>query len=387
MSCHADEMGDFSPDRSGADECHQPSGGVGEERGSEGGGGGGRRQKKKKKRRQREEMYDVLEAQGPQDENHSPAGVYPGGEWELDEGGRIGARGKKGKSRKRIPEEWSALQESSQGPAGGPTTSPGADPWSTDALSQEGPVGESRSLQDSPAPAPAPAGADESPSTPSTLSSEAPPSVLASLDSYLEAGEESCDPCMETDEAPPPSGPAHPLTGSLQETGPVEKAVEDPFGFGSLLESSTDNVSVSAIPPLSQSPNPFLVPSPTQTPVPPSAPPLSPTPREDSPHAEVLIGYSPPPATAEAPPPKDDPVVSANHSEPLLLSPALTPHPSSQTVVGSSSATSGSFPLVSSALNPAAPPFFPSQSEYGEPRLEGWREDEGLTDSSVAEGW
>ncbi|XP_061109981.1 microtubule-associated protein 4-like isoform X1 [Conger conger] len=366
ISCHADEMADFSPEHLGADECHQQGGGVGEERGNE--GGGGRRQKKKKKRRQREEMYDVLELQGPQDENHSPTGAYPGMDWELDEGGRIGARGKKGKSRKRIPEEWSAPQDLPQGPDGDPD----GDPWSTNAQSQESP-------QDSPTHEEA----QESPSTPSTLSSEAPPSVLASLDSYLAAGADACDPSMETDIAPLPSDQARP-SDSLQEGQLLEKAesVEDLSDFRSLLQPSTKGVHVSSVPPLSQTPNPFQVPSPTETAVPAPVPPLSPAPCEDS----LLVGYSSPPTTAETPGPKGD-LVSADLNEPLPLSPSLAPQPSSQTppFTSSSSALSGSFPMVSSALNPTAPPFFPSQSDFGEPRLEDWRADEGPALPSVTE--
>ncbi|KAG5842093.1 hypothetical protein ANANG_G00174000 [Anguilla anguilla] len=379
ISCHADEMADCSPEPPGADECHQQSGGVEEERGSE--GGGGRRQKKKKKRRQREEMYDVLESQGPQGENHSPTGVYPGMEWEFDDGGRIGARGKKGKSRKRIPEEWSALQEP---PLTAPPQGPAGDPWSMSTQSQESSTHEALSPLNSPTPA----GAEESPTTPSTLSSEAPPSVLASLDSYLAAGADSCDPSMETEIAPLPSDLAVP-PDSLQEKGLVEKAVsvEDPSNSSSLQKSSTKDAPVPSAPPLSQSPNPFQVPSPAETPVPAPIPPPSPTPCKDSPHLEALVGYSPPSTTAEAPVPKGDLVASANHNEPVPVSPSHTPPPYSQTppITSSSCAPSGSFPMVSSALNPAAPPFFPSQSEYQEPQLEGWREDEGPADPSVTE--
>ncbi|XP_035284296.1 microtubule-associated protein 4-like isoform X10 [Anguilla anguilla] len=296
ISYHADEMADCSPEPPGADECHQQSGGVEEERGSE--GGGGRRQKKKKKRRQREEMYDVLESQGPQGENHSPTGVYPGMEWEFDDGGRIGARGKKGKSRKRIPEEWSALQEP---PLTAPPQGPAGDPWSMSTQSQESSTHEALSPLNSPTPA----GAEESPTTPSTLSSEAPPSVLASLDSYLAAGADSCDPSMETEIAPLPSDLAVP-PDSLQEKGLVEKAVsvEDPSNSSSLQKSSTKDAPVPSAPPLSQSPNPFQVPSPAETPVPAPIPPPSPTPCKDSPHLEALVGYSPPSTTAEAPVPK-----------------------------------------------------------------------------------
>ncbi|XP_035284295.1 microtubule-associated protein 4-like isoform X9 [Anguilla anguilla] len=379
ISYHADEMADCSPEPPGADECHQQSGGVEEERGSE--GGGGRRQKKKKKRRQREEMYDVLESQGPQGENHSPTGVYPGMEWEFDDGGRIGARGKKGKSRKRIPEEWSALQEP---PLTAPPQGPAGDPWSMSTQSQESSTHEALSPLNSPTPA----GAEESPTTPSTLSSEAPPSVLASLDSYLAAGADSCDPSMETEIAPLPSDLAVP-PDSLQEKGLVEKAVsvEDPSNSSSLQKSSTKDAPVPSAPPLSQSPNPFQVPSPAETPVPAPIPPPSPTPCKDSPHLEALVGYSPPSTTAEAPVPKGDLVASANHNEPVPVSPSHTPPPYSQTppITSSSCAPSGSFPMVSSALNPAAPPFFPSQSEYQEPQLEGWREDEGPADPSVTE--
>ncbi|KAJ8272912.1 hypothetical protein GJAV_G00094900 [Gymnothorax javanicus] len=346
ISCHANEIAG-SPEPLEPEESHQQSASFEEEKSE---GGGGRRQKKKKKRRQRDEVYDVLESQGPQGEDQSPTGVYPGMDWELDEGGRIGARGKKSKSRKRIPEEWSALQEPLQKSAGDLAASQAAEPWSMNTQSEESPLNSPTAAE-----AVSPQ-AEESLTSPSTLSPEAPPSVLASLDSYLAAGADSCDHSMEMDITLPPSGLTQP-PDALQSREVMKEAVsvEDPVDSSTLHESVADDVPVATIPPLSQSPILRQVPSPTETPVPAPVPPLSPTPHKDSPH---------------------DLLVSSNDLEPLSVSPSHAPH-------HPSTAPSGPAAVITSSLNPAAPPFFPSQSEYSEPQLQGWRADVELADSTA----
>ncbi|KAJ8337250.1 hypothetical protein SKAU_G00384700 [Synaphobranchus kaupii] len=188
ISCHANEMADCSPEPLGVDECHQQSGGVGDERGSE--GGGGRRQKKKKKRRQREEVYNIQESQDPQGENLSPTADYPGMEWELDEGGRIGGQGQE----KQEPKENPRGVEFPPGAAPGTSRGPGCTP-SRRPLVHERPV---------------PGGAP--PMTPSAHGT-APPLQGPCADTT-----------MDTDMAPLPSDLADP-PGFLQERGLVEKAI------------------------------------------------------------------------------------------------------------------------------------------------------------------
>ncbi|XP_030623355.1 microtubule-associated protein 4 isoform X2 [Chanos chanos] len=96
--------------------------GVGEEGESE--SSDRKQQKKKKKRRPKDEMCDFTEHRGHSDtqaENTAlPEGSHRSssrkerdrdGGWEHEEIGRSGARGKKGKSRKKIPEEWAIHAE------------------------------------------------------------------------------------------------------------------------------------------------------------------------------------------------------------------------------------------------------------------------------------
>ncbi|XP_035268448.1 microtubule-associated protein 4 isoform X6 [Anguilla anguilla] len=98
---------------------HHQSMGAGDERESEV-ADRKQQQKKKKKRRPREEVYDLLENRGPADnlgENtlptDSPRRPSPRREegWEREDWGRGGGRGKKGRSRKKFPEEWAVLQD------------------------------------------------------------------------------------------------------------------------------------------------------------------------------------------------------------------------------------------------------------------------------------
>ncbi|KAL4635109.1 microtubule-associated protein 4-like isoform X1 [Arapaima gigas] len=71
-------------------------------------------QKKKKKRRPRDNAYNFLESQVPSDfqetrgENRTPR---RDGGWEREEGGRSGARMKKSKGRRKMPEEWNLLPD------------------------------------------------------------------------------------------------------------------------------------------------------------------------------------------------------------------------------------------------------------------------------------
>ncbi|KAJ8374875.1 hypothetical protein SKAU_G00054550 [Synaphobranchus kaupii] len=116
ISRHASQLADSPMDPQWPP--HQ-SMGVGEERESEV-ADRKQQQKKKKKRRPREEMYDFLENRGhadnlgqaentpPTDRLHRP---FPRREEGWDDGGRVGGRGKKGRSRKKFPEEWGVLQD------------------------------------------------------------------------------------------------------------------------------------------------------------------------------------------------------------------------------------------------------------------------------------
>ncbi|KAJ8406970.1 hypothetical protein AAFF_G00292460 [Aldrovandia affinis] len=286
ISRHASEVSEGSPEPPSAEDCRQQSGdgGAGEEKGSEGGGGGGdrRQKKKKKKRRPREEVYDLLESQGQQGENTSPGNsphrVSPGGEWEFDDGGRVGGRGKKSKSRKKIPEEWSALQDTApsappQEPATDSAMSPFAQPWS-----QGSPAHESGDPSLGPGTATVPS------APPCTMSPEPPPSLLSSVDSSLSVGLvdalDPYDPSMETDLSPFPSDLTETLDSLVREAEraqlhPAERA--EPMEDHSLQEESpTKEGPIASVPPTSKdSPCPQF-PSPAVL-----VPSLSPAPHED----------------------------------------------------------------------------------------------------------
>ncbi|XP_061093718.1 uncharacterized protein LOC133125973 [Conger conger] len=117
ISRHANQLAGSPPDPQWPP--HQSTG-AGEEREGEA-ADRKQQQKKKKKRRPREEVYDFQEnrgpledSQGPQAENMPPAdGQHRRRDegWERDDWGRSGGRGKKGKSRKKFPDEWAMLQD------------------------------------------------------------------------------------------------------------------------------------------------------------------------------------------------------------------------------------------------------------------------------------
>ncbi|KAJ8278773.1 hypothetical protein COCON_G00058390 [Conger conger] len=117
ISRHANQLAGSPPDPQWPP--HQSTG-AGEEREGEA-ADRKQQQKKKKKRRPREEVYDFQEnrgpledSQGPQAENMPPAdGQHRRRDegWERDDWGRPGGRGKKGKSRKKFPDEWAMLQD------------------------------------------------------------------------------------------------------------------------------------------------------------------------------------------------------------------------------------------------------------------------------------
>ncbi|KAI1902143.1 hypothetical protein AGOR_G00041670 [Albula goreensis] len=348
ISRHADEMAEGSPEPSGdTEEYQQQSGGGGEERGNEGGGGGGdKRQKKKKKRRQREEVYDLLESQA---ENLSPA----------------------------PPQE----------PSTDATTAPFADAWSTDTQSQDSPVHETGSSPFCPEDSKAPSGPAF------ILSPEAPPSPLTNLDRYLASGadEDADDTNMEKDLFP---SDLTETLDSLQSQHKMEHdgeavPMEDSSESSSLHESPTKAAPVhDVLPPSKESPVPQAPPL-TEPAVPVPAPSLSPVPNVDMKH-------SPSPASEEAAAPKDDVMGFASQDIPLAESSAPVSHDSSQMppissqtqpLLSSSSPPPAPIPMVSSALNPSAPPFYPSLSDYQEPWSEGRMEDKGPADPSMPEGW
>ncbi|KAL1006353.1 hypothetical protein UPYG_G00071250 [Umbra pygmaea] len=101
---------------------HRESSAAGEER--EGYDRKQQQQKKKKKRKPRDDLYDLGDVRGQpeaQAENNPPEGhhrVSPRrdrerteGGWEREDQGRVGGRGKKSKSRKKLPEEWGVTAE------------------------------------------------------------------------------------------------------------------------------------------------------------------------------------------------------------------------------------------------------------------------------------
>ncbi|KAG7488698.1 hypothetical protein MATL_G00036470 [Megalops atlanticus] len=117
---------------------HRQGPGPGEERENE--AADRKQQKKKKKRRPREEVYDLLESRGPADpqglqaENTPPTDAphrsspRREGGWEREDGGRSGGRGKRGKNRKKVPEEWGVPQETLVSPPGSRPQEAAADP-------------------------------------------------------------------------------------------------------------------------------------------------------------------------------------------------------------------------------------------------------------------
>ncbi|KAG7455445.1 hypothetical protein MATL_G00256490 [Megalops atlanticus] len=357
VSTVINQMSEESPELlSPTDSCEQ-SAGTGEERGSE--GGGDRRQKKKKKRRPRDEVYDLLEPEALEGEMKSL--VDSDLQWEYGDGGRVGGRVKKGKSRKRIPEEWSNPQEATPpAPASPPQDALLAEPWSVGAPSKE-----------SPTPDVCPSLSPEVPMSPAQ-------DLLVSVTDAPAAGPAST---LSAEPAPPLSSlpPTHVLD-FLDEALPPspESEAEKDLSVIDSKESTQVDAPVIPIPSLSResssaSPRP---PSPSEKAAPAPAPSHMAT-------ADVDGKYSPPLAA------EDDLLVSANHGQPLSPSPAPVVCPSSPTppAVSSLPQPSALPPAVTSALNPAAPPFFPSLSQFKEPQLEGENEDKGLAEHSMPEGW
>ncbi|XP_042566237.1 microtubule-associated protein 4 isoform X2 [Clupea harengus] len=116
ISRHAGQMAESPQDVSDTQWPPRESG-VGDERE---GDSDRKQQKKKKKRRPRDDVYDYMEVKGhgePQVENTPPSdssfrSPRKEGGWEREDGGRSGGgRVKKGKSRKKIPEEWAINAE------------------------------------------------------------------------------------------------------------------------------------------------------------------------------------------------------------------------------------------------------------------------------------
>lgn len=123
ISRHAGQLAESPQD---PPDAHWPprEGGVGDEREADA-SDRKQQQKKKKKRRPRDESFDYVEVRGhsePQGENTPPSdGSFRSprkdGGWEREDGGRSGGGGggggrvKKGKSRKKIPEEWAVNAE------------------------------------------------------------------------------------------------------------------------------------------------------------------------------------------------------------------------------------------------------------------------------------
>ncbi|XP_041735747.2 microtubule-associated protein 4 isoform X3 [Coregonus clupeaformis] len=125
ISRHASHLAASPEDRPDSGWPHRESSAVGEERESNEGNDRKQQQKKKKKRRPRDDVYDLVENRGhleaqaentPLSEGHHRVSPRKDrdridGGWEREEPGRSGGRGKRGKSRKKLPEEWGVTAE------------------------------------------------------------------------------------------------------------------------------------------------------------------------------------------------------------------------------------------------------------------------------------
>nr|XP_046211824.1 microtubule-associated protein 4 isoform X3 [Oncorhynchus gorbuscha] len=125
ISRHASHLAASPEDRPDSGWPLREASAVGEERESNEGNDRKQQQKKKKKRRPRDDVYDLVEnrdhpeAQAentPLSEGHHRVSPRKDrdrmdGGWEREEPGRSGGRGKRGKSRKKLPEEWGVTAE------------------------------------------------------------------------------------------------------------------------------------------------------------------------------------------------------------------------------------------------------------------------------------
>ncbi|KAM9417307.1 uncharacterized protein ACWYII_023424 isoform 26-T26 [Salvelinus alpinus] len=125
ISRHASHLAASPEDRPDSGWPHREASAVGEERESNEGNDRKQQQKKKKKRRPRDDVYDLVENRGhpeaqaentPLSEGHHRVSPRKDrdrmdGGWEREEPGRSGGRGKRGKSRKKLPEEWGVTAE------------------------------------------------------------------------------------------------------------------------------------------------------------------------------------------------------------------------------------------------------------------------------------
>lgn len=124
ISRHAGQLAESPQDTPPDPQWPPRESGVGDERDPDGSASDRKQQKKKKKRRPRDDLADYVEVKGhgeAQTENTPPSPADSAhksprkdGGWEREEGGRGGGGGgrvKKGKSRKKIPEEWAINAE------------------------------------------------------------------------------------------------------------------------------------------------------------------------------------------------------------------------------------------------------------------------------------
>ncbi|XP_029109649.1 microtubule-associated protein 4-like isoform X3 [Scleropages formosus] len=369
-----------------------------------------KQQRKKKKKRPKEEPYDFIEDRGPLealgagDEHIFPSDIpnpYRDVGWHGEEGGRGVARGKKSKIRKKIPEEWSTLQES---PVPSATAEPQERP--EDLLTGLGP----QPMENS---SPGTVG----PVLSTTLSPEEGLKALSHVDMSVSEQFLIDDDAISKEFSFLPSDPVTPdippspmkdfpcLIPASSQPGnePIRNTSNASSPKGSLMSNSA--VPSCPPPPKEPSVSAAMAPAPTEE----KNLPLYTcvTPNDDATHTSTKDASSSPAEVALspeaepyvlpcAPAPLSSSVTArcwSNRSEehhvstspPQLTtsvrSPTCRMPPAASPLVSSTSP----IPPGSSGLNPAAPPFFPSFMEYQTPQLQGWSEEQVQAGPSTLE--
>ncbi|XP_076827427.1 uncharacterized protein LOC143474048 isoform X3 [Brachyhypopomus gauderio] len=373
-----------------------------------------KKEKKKKKRRPREDVWDLLENKSHL-EMESESGSVPEGQrqasprkdrdrneiWEREDFSRGGGRIKKGKSRKKIPEEWAVHAEpfvpaSASAPhdfgekltasllvgdiqACGQGTISLAKDYADEVLMPSSLTQDLLSLTATSPPAPVEHGpavhTAVSPSQGPCLSPTGPLSVSSGFhDMLMETESVNLDKTKDTFSLPPMEGKNDPLTSSLNDApgfvsggGPFEEAMfEQPPSFISSALDTHVLADAPVVDPLMSSPGAATFGSSMEALI--SAPPFSPSGTAWSLNDSHLnnssdpfgitgvegVSYeSPEPAPLQSPKgksPKEAKLKQGKKSRSSLSKSPVLPEeklPSPQ----------------SSVLNPAAPPFFPSFAE------------------------
>ncbi|KAL4657126.1 microtubule-associated protein 4-like [Arapaima gigas] len=376
-----------------------------------------KQQRKKKKKRPKEEAYDFLDDRGPLephgtgDEHMFLTDIpnpYKDVEWHSEEGGRGVAKARKGKIRKKIPQEWSMLQESSvpfpatqlEGHQEDLLTGLGPQPMETNIPGTvDSLLAPPFSLEEGFKAVPAVA---HSPNQPASYQSNNPdPSI--SVQSFMDDDAISKEFSFLPSDLLTPDIPPSPIkdlppffhTNSQTKIEPIQNS----SNVCSAEEFPPSNSTLPSHPTVSSVATPL---APTEKTAPP--PYESVPPNDDSMHGSTKDAC---PSSAEVTlSPEADPFMLPHHLEPLSSSVTAPPVPTltgeqlqnTSQVPPAASSTISSAPFHSptspsarpispgsSGLNPTAPPFFPSFMEHQKPQLQGWNEEQVQAGPSTLE--